>query len=273
MAKFDNIVIVSDMDGTFFGNHSRIIPENLEAIKYFNQNGGKFTFVTGRNYTAVINVYPELIQYITAPIAFHNGASIYDISQEKFIFSHPLDSKLASDIYIFLMSFYPEINTTLRCPDSFYSTYLEQFSDWSENIKDFCHTITNDKLETLTVDKIVFSGNEEKLPMLRNLIKEKFCNAVDCTSAGAASVELMPRGVNKGYAIQKLREIPELSSAKFFAIGDYENDIEMLKEADVSACPENALDDVKKISKLHVCHHDKGAIAELIRIIEEKYIG
>jgi len=273
MAKFDNIVIVSDMDGTFFGKNSRIIPENVEAIEYFNKNGGKFTFITGRNYVAVINMYPELVKCITAPVAFHNGASIYDVHKNEVIFSHPLESKLASDMYRFLMSFYPELNTTLRCPDCFYSTYPEQFSDWSDKLKEFFHTTTYDNVENLTVDKIVFSGNEEKFPMMRELIKERYGGAVDCTSAGASSVELMPHGVNKGYAVQKLREIPELSGAKFFAIGDYENDIEMLTEADVSACPENALDEVKGLSDLHVCHHDKGAIAELIRIIEEKYIG
>ena len=30
--KFDSIIIVSDMDGTFLGKGARVIPENIEAV-------------------------------------------------------------------------------------------------------------------------------------------------------------------------------------------------------------------------------------------------
>ena len=273
MAKFDNIVIVSDMDGTFLGKGSRLIPENIEAVKYFNENGGKFTFITGRNHTTVIHKYPELVRYISAPVAFHNGACIYDVKKDEIVLQNPLGSELTNDIYRFLMSLYPEVNATLRCANEFYSIYPEQFSDWFTEFKEFCHTITFDKLDTITVDKIVFSGEIESLQKIRKIINEKYGNAIDCTSAGEESVEIMPRGVNKGFAVQKLRTLPYLSGSSFFAIGDYENDLEMLSEADVSACPENALDRVKELCDIQVCHHDKGAVADLIRAIEEKYIG
>ena len=273
MAEFDGIVIVSDMDGTFFGKGSRIVPENIEAIKYFNENGGRFTFITGRNHPSVIYSYPELAQYISAPVAFHNGACIYDIAKDEIVLHNPLSNTLVNDIYRFLMSLYPEVNTTLRCAHEFYSIYPEQFNDWSDRIKKFCHTITFDKLDTITVDKIVFSGKIESFPEMRRIINEKYGDAVDCTSAGKDSVEIMPRGINKGFAVQQLRTLPSLSGSKFFAIGDYENDLEMLSEADVAACPENAMDEVKDVCDIHVCHHDKGAIADLIRIIEERYIG
>lgn len=273
MAKFDNIVITSDMDGTFFGYDSRIVPENIEAIEYFNKNGGKFTFVTGRNHPSVIHEYPELVKYLSAPVAFHNGACIYDTKTDKVLFSQPLDNKLLRDLLNFLMDFYPDINATLRCSTGFYVVPPWEFEPWFYKVKDFCHTISMDKLDTIKVDKVVFVGDEEKFPYMRKLIHEKFGDSVDCTSAGASSVELMPHGIHKGYAVNKLRALPSLSGAKFFAIGDYENDIEMLEAADVAACPDNALDRVKEKCSIHACHHDKGAIADLIRIIEEKYIG
>ena len=255
------------------GKNSRIVPENIEAIKYFNENGGKFTFITGRNHTTAIHKYPELVQYISAPVAFHNGVCIYDVVKDEIVMQNPLDSELTNDIYRFLMSLYPEVNATLRCARGFYSIYPEQFSDWFKKFEEFCHTITFDTLNTITVDKIVFTGKIETFPEMRRIINEKYGDAVDCTSASESSVEIMPRGINKGFAVQKLRTLPSLSGSRFFAIGDYENDIEMLSEADISACPANALDSVKELCDIHVCHHDKGAIAELIHIIEEKYIG
>jgi hydroxymethylpyrimidine pyrophosphatase-like HAD family hydrolase len=38
----------------------------------------------------------------------------------------------------------------------------------------------------------------------------------------------------------------------------------MLKAADLSACPSNAVTAVKEVCKIHLCHHDEGCIADLI---------
>ena len=48
MGKFDRILIVSDLDGTFLGSGGRMVERNVEKIKFFNANGGLFTFATGR---------------------------------------------------------------------------------------------------------------------------------------------------------------------------------------------------------------------------------
>ena len=46
----------------------------------------------------------------------------------------------------------------------------------------------------------------------------------------------------------------------------------MLEMGDVAFCPSNAIEEVKNISDHVVCHHDEGAIADMIKIIEEQYI-
>ena len=47
MAKFDNILIATDLDGTLYENQNFIPQINLDKIKYFTDNGGKFTIATG----------------------------------------------------------------------------------------------------------------------------------------------------------------------------------------------------------------------------------
>ena len=50
MKKFENIILASDVDGTFayYGNPSS--EKNVAALRYFKENGGKFCFATGRNH-------------------------------------------------------------------------------------------------------------------------------------------------------------------------------------------------------------------------------
>lgn len=55
---------------------------------------------------------------------------------------------------------------------------------------------------------------------------------------------------------------------KVYAVGDYDNDISMIKAADVGVCPSNALDEVKKVADLCLCSNEEGVIADLIEHIE-----
>lgn len=50
---FDGYTLVSDMDGTLINSNKEISKENLDAIKYFVNNGGKFTVATGRMVASV----------------------------------------------------------------------------------------------------------------------------------------------------------------------------------------------------------------------------
>ena len=56
---------------------------------------------------------------------------------------------------------------------------------------------------------------------------------------------------------------------RLFACGDYENDLTMLAAADVAVCPTNALDCVKAVADVCLCHHTEGLIANLIELIEK----
>ena len=73
--KFDNKLIVSDLDGTFFDSEVGIVRVNVDAINYFKENGGFFTFATGRN---ELTLEPDVIKLVNAPIICCNGSYLYD---------------------------------------------------------------------------------------------------------------------------------------------------------------------------------------------------
>lgn len=50
MKKFENIIFASDVDGTFASYKQPMAYKNIEALKYFKENGGRFCFATGRNH-------------------------------------------------------------------------------------------------------------------------------------------------------------------------------------------------------------------------------
>ena len=53
MGKFDGLLLASDFDDTLYGLDLRIPERNLEAIRYFTGEGGRFAVATGRAYRTV----------------------------------------------------------------------------------------------------------------------------------------------------------------------------------------------------------------------------
>lgn len=90
MGKFDGYLFLTDIDGTLTDSRGRISPENSEAIKYFQSNGGLFTVATGR--------FPDFVENFSnafVPNTFIiriNGTVLYSAKDKKDIIRHTLDS-------------------------------------------------------------------------------------------------------------------------------------------------------------------------------------
>ena len=46
MGKFDGVLFFSDYDDTLYNSQLAVSPENRAAIRYFQENGGRFSVAT-----------------------------------------------------------------------------------------------------------------------------------------------------------------------------------------------------------------------------------
>ena len=72
--------------------------------------------------------------------------------------------------------------------------------------------------------------------------------------------------------IAQLAKLPGMEGFTFIAVGDFDNDIEMLDAADYAVCPQNAADSAKAHADLVLSRTcEEGTMAELIdRILAGK---
>lgn len=80
MGKFDSILICTDLDGPLYKKDDTVSEENRKAIRYFKEEGGLFTFITGRmpyfSHAAICAVEPN------APFGCINGGGLFDAAKE-----------------------------------------------------------------------------------------------------------------------------------------------------------------------------------------------
>ena len=84
--------------------------------------------------------------------------------------------------------------------------------------------------------------------------------------------EALPLNTSKGFALKKLKELLSLEDYTVIAVGDYHNDIEMLKLADVAFAPANAVEDVKEIADVVLTEtNEESPISMVIDYIFSEY--
>ncbi|MBR6792225.1 MAG: HAD family hydrolase [Ruminococcus sp.] len=263
------VVLLSDMDGTLLNSKKEISDTDKKAIERFMSLGGKFTIATGRTIHSFHHYYDML--ELKMPLIMYNGAAIYDKVNDKVLFEQPLPSEakriteeilgvmphiggevLKTDgIYVFRNSEYEELHTKL-CMVTPYYKELDEISegDWL---------------------KVLFAMAPEDIPFIELFAKRMGYDTVSFVKSSDIFYEMLPLGTTKGSALAQYRKLEGMEGYTFVATGDFDNDIEMLVEADLGVAPANAEETVKKVADLVLENtNETGAIAELIDIIIEK---
>ena len=279
MSKFDQFLIVSDMDGTFFGEKTTILQNNLDAIKYFVSEGGQFTFATGRDYKVLEHQFPILANVASCHAVLCNGAYLYDFNTKEKHFEIELNKPEVLQCIQNIKKQIPEATFRISC-DLGYLCDQNNAIPFSEAMAEFYRPILQvgelSDYTNIPWHKLVFSSNgmknasdslfsqseENWIPKAEAFSKTIPMKDITLTTSAPTLLEFLPRGASKGASLEKLKSI--FPNRTIICVGDYENDRDMLLSCDLPACPENALPEIKAISKIHLCHHREGCIADLI---------
>ena len=82
MGIFDGYLMCVDFDGTV-AERGKIVPRNIDAIRFFEQEGGRFTICTGRQPAFIVD-NPLPIK-LNAPLLCMNGTILYDLDRNEIL--------------------------------------------------------------------------------------------------------------------------------------------------------------------------------------------
>jgi len=269
MGRYDNILIVSDIDNTFLAHGGVKIPErNLKAIEYFKQEGGRFTFSTGRAIETLIASIPNAKNIANAPAIMANGAYFYDFEAERSFGDKFLDPHMAFELGKFVYNYSEDFGMRFSMPGGIVYGRLPKppYGAYELSVHKNPTVQTPEQWDTSHCYKLVVRGCCEGLDTMRTDIEKRFDDSFDYVKSDTSFLEILPRDCSKGNALRELvSHYNEQGIAlKSYACGDYENDLSMLLAADVAVCPSNACESVKKVCHMELCSCDDGVIADLI---------
>ena len=266
MGKFDGILICTDLDGTLLRNDKTISKENREAIEYFKGEGGYFTFITGRMYFTAHSLYAMVNP--NAPVGCINGGGIYDYEKGEYLWSITLPrdvNELVDAVYRAV----PSAGIQMNALDKIYFCRDNAAMIRFRRRTGAPYVEGNHLTLDVPVGKVVFGDEIENISKIAEVLDNHPRSAeFDYIRSEKTLYEILPKGASKGNLLIKLADILGIDAAKTVAIGDYNNDVSMIRAAGVGVAVANSVDEAKAVADIVTVSNEEHAIAKIIGMID-----
>ena len=268
MKKFEGCLLLTDVDNTLVAN-GYINPKTIERINNFTQNGGYFTLATGRTFGGTTHVVEQ--GFVNAPVLCCNGGTIFDWQKGEAVYRKNLlrsDKERVAEI----LDKFSHISAEVQDGDNVYLVNDGEAMRWHLEYEHIPLKLAKAKdLLDIEWHKAIFGSRDmNELKEIEEYAKTVTFDNVrvlyTSSGLGVEYLEFHPMESTKSQGAEVLKNM--LGCTKLYTIGDYYNDIDMLESGDVSACVQDAPEDVKKVSDYIVCSARDGAVGEFIDIIE-----
>jgi Cof subfamily protein (haloacid dehalogenase superfamily) len=241
-------VIVSDIDGTLLTSGNSHDHSKLDRlVKILRNKGINTTFATGRSYNGVKELIGKFPIAKGIPIMLYNGSVCVLPLSENILFKNTINANvlkmlvllakecdstlLAYDISKQFISELPLIKESVYAWGNFYSDFTEPNGlpvEWE-----------SDCLDIFPVAILIYKDDNKKTHQ-ELLSKVNNISEITTTKSSSCFIEIRPNGSDKGNAIEALCKHLKINSDSILAIGDNDNDVEMLKYAGISVAVRNS---------------------------------
>ncbi|MBQ4087038.1 MAG: HAD family hydrolase [Clostridia bacterium] len=264
MNRFEGMILCSDVDGTLVDEQNNVPKENIEAIAYFQAHGGKFMLATGRIPEAVTpildGIHPDL------PGICHNGCSIYDYNKMEYVATTELPRSATAPAEE-IMRLFPESGVEIITVDGIY-ILKPNFATERHITFEKITSKPAESFESVSATwlKFLFAQDPDDTTKMQEAMKHSpFKEDFTLIRTHQYYYEIFNKNASKGNAVKQLFKLYDISPENFYAIGDNDNDVEMLELAGVSAAVANASASAKAAANnVMTKTNEQGGVAEFI---------
>ena len=271
MGIYSDILLTVDYDRTLTAPDSTIPERNIEAIRFFIDNGGAFTVNTGRSMPMALAFAAKVP--VNAPLLLYNGSAAYDTAKKEICFMHEIKMDLWETIGQ-MLELFPDLTVEVQALDKHYifkpNPAWEAFSanncpyaiaQWGQDLGPFLKFSLYGEIRDISVDHL-FHGTPEEIARMdeaQELVQKTYHDKVIAFRAGPRIIDIHAKGVSKARAAKELQQ--QLGRKILVCVGDGENDVNMLQAADYGYSP---ADGAAADRFENVCKCADGAVADVI---------
>lgn len=260
-------LIAVDVDGTLLNNDHSLSDRNRQALLRAHEAGISVVLATGKTRAGAESIIAAL--NLTTPGIYVQGIIVYN-PDGSVRYQETLDPITIRRVITFAeqrgfdVLAYSGNRLVMKLVEDRHLAITRYHEPTPESIGPLVN-----HLETLPINKLLIFGAPRKLAALRWQLEKILDGQAGFTSTNVLdTLEILPPGASKGKALKVLIHEMGITPAEVMAIGDGENDIEMVKLAGLGVAVANANPKLKAIADVVVSSNDEDGVAEAI----ERYV-
>ena len=240
-------LVVTDIDGTIMKINEDLEQKTIETFEQLKAAGIKVVIATGRMYIAAQNIVQTL--NLGTPLICYQGAMIQDAN--KIYFEQSVPKITAGSIIDDLRSYNAHINLYIRdrliveSDDKYIKEYAGDRTIPYEVVPDIKAEL-GDATKLLAIDE-----DADKVTKIRDDMCKKY-PALNIVKSTDYYCEFVNNKADKGIAIKFLADMWGIKRDEILAIGDQDNDIEMIKAAGFGVAMGNGSSAIKSVAD-YIC--------------------
>lgn len=258
-----------DVDGTLLTDEHELTEKNIDAVQRAVEEGFDIILCSGRTPISLFTV-AEQMKYKPNHLIGFNGGVILN-GEGKEIYKKTLELEYTQEIVKYIeqhpicVGVYIETDTIVvkNAPK-------ELRSIMDKNIKRIeVEDNVSEKIDRPAM-KIMAVGEPEHLKVIHDYYINKINDRFVMVYTQESILEFIPRGVNKGAAVEWLCETTGISLEDTAAMGDNYNDLEMIQKCFFTIVPKNAVDALKEIATaVQQVDNNQSAVAKVLDYLVE----
>lgn len=260
-------LIFTDVDGTLLNSSQELTPRVQAAVAAAAAAGVPLVIATGKGLGPwTERILPALATQM--PQIFIQGLLIRDYDQ-GIIYQRGLDAALLHDIIDFAETH--GLTLTAYCGDRIVCATTDEHTDrliyYGEPTPEGLGCL-HPHVGELPILKTIFMADHDRIEEIRPLAEAAFGERAQLTTALKGMLEVLPAGASKGAGVEWLLERLGVDPARCMALGDGENDVEMLKLCGWGVAMGNAGAAARGAANVVVSSNDEDGVAQAI----EEYV-
>jgi len=261
-------LLTTDMDGTLLDQRKQIPSTTISVFKQAHNQGKVICLSTGRA-LAELEDYPELLACIDYGI-LESGALLYDFKAHRALDKTIIPVECLKPIVEVAID--QDAMIQCLCEEGAFMTrkYLDHIEDFQMAVYrpmyERCATILDDVIpwieEHASFEKINFFHKD---PESRDISYESLKHLpVTLVTAEITSLEISPQNISKGQGLKTLCQHLSIPVDMTIAVGDANNDLDIMSVAGLSVALGNANEQVKKIADVIVNDNDHEGVRQAV---------
>lgn len=229
LANDQRWLVALDVDGTLLTDRGAIDPIVVESVKAASSRGHEVMIATGRS---IIDTIPVLRDLDIWPeyVVTSNGAVILkrDPLADSGYSKHRIETFKPRAVLEMVKTHLPVGRYAVE--DEFGDYYFtEAFPGIDHSV--LAHKVEFEKLLDLQATRVVVVSPDHEMENFFKVVEQVGLQRVSYSVGWTAWLDISPEGVNKSTALEQVREWLEFPLSRVLAVGDGNNDMEMLEWA------------------------------------------